>query len=113
MEEGIEVKTNSPRVIRARKLVAGLLYLRCPEVPEVKRLAEELGALEEAWIRRFAPSDEKCILCGTCVNSCPVPDAIKMIVEKVNYKGKYQPIFWDATVERLKTSRMRNGERIN
>jgi 4Fe-4S ferredoxin len=63
--------------------------------------------------REILVDDDKCILCGTCVNSCPVPDAIKMNVEKVNFKGKYQAILWDKTVERLKTSRMREGERIN
>jgi len=69
VEEGIEVKTNSPRVERARRLVAELLYLRCPEVPRVQELAQEFG-IDRARLNRFTPDNEKCILCGLCVQMC-------------------------------------------
>jgi heterodisulfide reductase subunit A len=67
--EGMEVKTDSPRVLKARRLVAELLYLRCPKVPRVQELAREMGA-EETWLKRFTPDNEKCILCGLCIKSC-------------------------------------------
>ncbi len=79
-----------------------------------------LGALsvektDQPWEkgRKILVDDDKCILCGVCTNSCPVEDAIRLNITKVNFKGEYQAILWDKTIERLKTSRMREGERIN
>ena len=46
VEEGIEVKTASPRVLKARKLSMELLLLRCPNVPKLGELAEEINSLE-------------------------------------------------------------------
>lgn len=69
VEEGIEVRTDSPRVVRARKLVAELLYLRCPQVPRVQELAREMG-VDETRLERFTPDNENCILCGLCVRMC-------------------------------------------
>ncbi len=69
VEEGFEVKTASPRVIKARKLVMGLLLLRCPEVPRLRELAEQIG-FDEAMVTRSKPDNEKCILCGLCARVC-------------------------------------------
>jgi heterodisulfide reductase subunit A len=83
-EQGIEVKTNSPRVMAARKLVAGLLYLRCPEVPEMQALAKEFGVLDEPWVKRLKPYDEECILCGLCVRMCKE----KMGINAIDFVGR-------------------------
>jgi heterodisulfide reductase subunit A len=69
VQEGIEVKTDSPRVLRARRLVSELLFLRCPEVPRVREMAREFGA-DLDGLGRFTPDDERCILCGLCVRMC-------------------------------------------
>lgn len=69
VEEGIEVKTVSPRVLKARKLAMSLLLLRCPEVPILKEMAEQIG-VNEAVLKRFSPDNEKCILCGLCARVC-------------------------------------------
>ena len=69
VEEGIEVKTASPRVLKARKLSMELLLLRCPDVPKLKELAEEIG-VDEAVLKRFKADDEKCVLCGLCARVC-------------------------------------------
>ena len=68
-EEGLEVRTDSKRVIEARKLVIELLLLRCPDVPKLQELAEEIG-IDRARYERFKPEEEKCILCGLCVRVC-------------------------------------------
>ena len=68
-EEGLEVRTDSKRVIEARKLVIELLLLRCPDVPKIRELAEEIG-IDRARYERFKPEEEKCILCGLCVRVC-------------------------------------------
>jgi heterodisulfide reductase subunit A len=68
-EEGLEVRTDSVRVIKARKLVIELLLLRCPDVPKIKELADEIG-IDKKRYERFKPENEKCILCGLCVRTC-------------------------------------------
>jgi predicted molibdopterin-dependent oxidoreductase YjgC len=55
-EEGIEVKTNTERVIRGRKLMMEFLLARCPNVPAIRKNAEELGIKTP----RFSLKDEKC-----------------------------------------------------
>jgi NADH dehydrogenase/NADH:ubiquinone oxidoreductase subunit G len=64
--EGVEIHTNSPRVLAVRRLVLDLLLSRCPEVPVVRKLAAGYGI--------EAPSHPKethdCILCGMCVKAC-------------------------------------------
>ncbi len=93
IEEGIEVKTNSPRVVRARRLVIELLYLRCPEAPEIQELAREFG-VDEARLNRFIPDNESCILCGLCVRMCKERMGVNA-VDFVNrgYRRKVSPPF--------------------
>ncbi len=64
--DGIEVETESERAVKARRIVAELLLARCPEVPEVRRIATELGVDET----RFPKREETCVLCGLCVRGC-------------------------------------------
>ncbi len=84
VEEGIEVQTNSPRVQKARQLVAGLLYLRCPGVPRIQELAKEYGVLDETWVKRFTPKNEDCILCGLCTRICKE----RMQVNAIDFIGR-------------------------
>jgi len=63
---GLAIKTASDRVLKARRMVAELLLARCPNVPEIQKIAEDLGVGEP----RFKKKDEKCILCGLCVRGC-------------------------------------------
>ncbi|MHA1821131.1 MAG: 4Fe-4S binding protein [Promethearchaeota archaeon] len=63
--------------------------------------------------RKLVVDKDKCILCGTCTNACPVYDAIKLKITNVKSKGEYNAIFWDKIVEQLKISRMRGGRKIN
>jgi len=64
--EGIVVRTDSEKVLKARKFVIELLLARCPNVAEIRELAEQMG-IKNA---RFKTADEKCILCGLCVRVC-------------------------------------------
>jgi len=65
-EDGLVVKTDTERVLRARKVMVELLLARCPEVEGVRQLAQEVG-IEEP---RFPKKNEDCILCGLCVRVC-------------------------------------------
>ena len=65
-EEGLEVITHSERIDLARKMTMELLLARCPEVPEIRKMATQLGVEET----RFKKEDHQCILCGKCVRVC-------------------------------------------
>jgi polyferredoxin/ferredoxin len=68
VEEGMEIKTDSPRVWQTRRMMADLLLSRCPQVPAIQRMAASVGVQEP----RFPAErpDEDCILCGLCVRAC-------------------------------------------
>jgi heterodisulfide reductase subunit A len=68
VREGIEVKTMSPAVVKARKMILELLLARCPNVPVIQDLALEYG-LEKSRFKSDDPN-ENCIMCGLCVRAC-------------------------------------------
>jgi predicted molibdopterin-dependent oxidoreductase YjgC len=66
VEEGGVFVTNSPRLRRLRRHVAELHLARCPDEPEVRRVARQCGVRRT----RLKESDETCILCGLCERVC-------------------------------------------
>jgi glycine cleavage system H lipoate-binding protein/formate hydrogenlyase subunit 6/NADH:ubiquinone oxidoreductase subunit I len=66
VKEDIEVKTDTERLKKGRKIMAELLLARCPDVDSVKNLAASLGVTET----RFKEGDSDCVLCGQCVRVC-------------------------------------------
>jgi NADH dehydrogenase/NADH:ubiquinone oxidoreductase subunit G len=64
--DGLTVRTESEKILKHRRLVIELILARCPEVPRVRQLAEEMG-VEGTRLRR---QDEDCILCGLCSRVC-------------------------------------------
>jgi len=69
VDEGIEVFTETERVLRNRRMVLELLLTRAPDAPVLRELAESMG-IEKP---RFEPIEEDgrgCILCGLCVRVC-------------------------------------------
>ncbi len=66
IRERIEVRTNSEKILRERKLILELLLARCPDSEVLKELGEKFGIKET----RFVVDDKKCILCGLCVRVC-------------------------------------------
>lgn len=66
VKQRIEVKTNSEKIIKERKLIVELLLAKCPNVKVVKELADQLGVEKP----RFTLEDKDCILCGLCVQVC-------------------------------------------
>jgi len=67
VEEGLEVKTNTERVLRNRRTIIDLLLARCPESPVIQEMARELGVEETSY-----PAEDhgNCILCALCVRAC-------------------------------------------
>lgn len=68
IREGLSIKTNSPEVLKSRKMTLELLWARAPEAECIQELAEQLGVQKP----RFKLRDDlgKCILCGLCVHVC-------------------------------------------
>jgi heterodisulfide reductase subunit A len=68
VEEGMEIRTDSERALKARRLNVEMLLARAPAAEPVREIARDLG-LETT---RFPVKDpeEKCILCGMCVRVC-------------------------------------------
>jgi bidirectional [NiFe] hydrogenase diaphorase subunit len=64
--EGIEVVTQSERILRNRRMIIELLLARAPKAKRIQELAAEYG-VEKV---RFTESDHECILCGLCVQIC-------------------------------------------
>ena len=66
VQEGMVVRTETKRVMHARKMMVELLLARCPTSKPVQDLAAEMG-IEKL---RFTPKFEDCLLCGLCVRMC-------------------------------------------
>jgi bidirectional [NiFe] hydrogenase diaphorase subunit len=63
VEDGLVVKTSTPKVIKTRKMI---LELMLGSAPVLKELAKEYG-IEKP---RFKSEVTQCILCGQCVRYC-------------------------------------------
>jgi bidirectional [NiFe] hydrogenase diaphorase subunit len=69
VEEGLEVKTSSPRVIGNRKMLLELLLARCSKNKVIKELASQMG-IEQPSFKPEYLEDNDCIVCGLCVRTC-------------------------------------------
>ena len=65
-EQGLFVRTNSKRVVEARKVLVELLLAMCPSS---KTIQDRAAAMEVTKVR-FKVEQGDCILCGLCVRMC-------------------------------------------
>jgi NADH dehydrogenase/NADH:ubiquinone oxidoreductase subunit G len=65
-EQGLVVRTNSRRVVQARKMLVELLLAMCPSSKTIQDLASTM----ELRKVRFIVEHNDCILCGLCVRMC-------------------------------------------
>ena len=68
VEDGLAVKTGSPRVTAVRRLVMELLLARCPDSEVLKELATRLGVDKTRF--PLEEGNRKCILCALCTRVC-------------------------------------------
>ncbi len=68
IREGLSIRTDSPAVLKARKMALELLWTEVPEADDIQALARQHG-LEKP---RFGSRGDggKCILCGLCTRTC-------------------------------------------
>jgi bidirectional [NiFe] hydrogenase diaphorase subunit len=66
VQPGIEIRTNTEKVIRARRMMMELILAMCPGDKRIQQMAQEMGVQEV----RFKKEDKDCILCGLCARVC-------------------------------------------
>ncbi len=64
--KNLTIRTDSERVIRARKAMIELQLALCPDSEKIQKIAEEYGVKET----RLRKKNEDCFLCGLCVRMC-------------------------------------------
>ncbi len=79
-QEGMEVRTKSDRVQRARKLLLELYVSVCPQSKTLQDLASEYGVRQV----RYEAKHEHCIQCGLCVRICEQ----QMMAGAIGFSGR-------------------------
>jgi len=79
-EEGLNVRTASERVVRARRMILELLLASCPQSKTIQDLASAHGVRQQ----RFRQEYEDCILCGLCVRMCQE----QMMAKAIGFRGR-------------------------
>ena len=79
-EEGLNVRTASSRVLRARRMIIELLLASCPQSKTIQDLASAHGVRQQ----RFRQEYEDCILCGLCVRMCQE----QMMAKAIGFRGR-------------------------
>lgn len=64
--EGLQILTDSPRVINARRTNLEMLMSRCAPLPILEQMAKQFGIDKPRW----GYGTDTCILCGLCVRVC-------------------------------------------
>ena len=83
VEEGLKVRTNSEKVVQARRLAVELLLAQRPHSGSIGELAKKLGIEKPS----FTLKQRECILCELCVRACHEivgVDAITFIAQGIN-----------------------------
>ncbi len=80
VEPGLNVRTASNRVVRARKMILELLLASCPQ----SKTIQDLAAAHEVRQQRFRQEYEDCILCGRCVRMCEE----QMMAKAIGFRGR-------------------------
>jgi bidirectional [NiFe] hydrogenase diaphorase subunit len=89
-QDGMNILTNSERVLAARRVTAELLMATGAHLPTVQALAKAAGVKK---VRYALPPDD-CILCGLCVRACDeLVGAHAISLVERGLKKKFAPPF--------------------
>lgn len=86
-QNGLEILTQSPEVVKHRKILLELYLAQAPNAENIKKLAEKYGIEKSRFPKRAFVTDHlngKCILCGLCIRVCG--EVMKAGV--INYIGR-------------------------
>jgi len=64
---GMEVRTDSPNVVKGRQIILELLLARCPDVKAIRKYSRRWGVRKTRFQTK---QKDDCILCGLCVRAC-------------------------------------------
>jgi coenzyme F420 hydrogenase subunit beta len=81
-QEGLNVRTSTPRVQRARLMVLELLLASCPQ----SKVIQDLASAYDVRQQRFRQEFEDCICCGLCVRMCEE----QMMAKAIGFRGRGQ-----------------------
>jgi heterodisulfide reductase subunit A len=65
----MEIRTNSERILRDRRVIAEMLMARCPGSEVIRELGKKVG-VKKVTLPTLGDPNEKCMLCGLCVHVC-------------------------------------------
>ena len=82
VSEGLRVRTNTNRVVHARRLMIELHVALCPSSKIIQDLASKLHVRKV----RFKAKHEDCVLCGRCVRMCEE----QMVAKAIGFRGRGQ-----------------------
>lgn len=89
-EPGLVVRTDTRRVMAARRMMIELMLSVAPGSKQLQDLASKFGVTQV----RFVPKNEECILCGLCVRMCSEQmDARAIGFQQRGYKRKISTPF--------------------
>jgi NADH dehydrogenase/NADH:ubiquinone oxidoreductase subunit G len=74
---GVEIRTDTDRVINVRRWILEMLLAECPASKEIADLAAEYGVKGSRF--KVENSEEQCLLCGLCVRVCEEVVGVKAI----------------------------------
>lgn len=69
VEDGLKVRTKTPRILQNRKMLLELLLGRCSKNDAIKNLALQMGIGKPSFRKEYL-GKEDCIVCGLCVRTC-------------------------------------------
>jgi len=68
VEDGLIIQTHTAALIELRRTILDLYLARCPDTPEIQKLAAQYGVFQTSYEQVAKPDD--CILCGLCTRIC-------------------------------------------
>ena len=79
-QEGLNVRTASTRVLKARKMLIELYLASCPQ----SKVIQDLASAHNVRQQRFKQEHDDCIMCGLCVRMCKE----QMMAGAIGFRGR-------------------------
>jgi NADH dehydrogenase/NADH:ubiquinone oxidoreductase subunit G len=90
VEKGLVVRTDTRRVVEARRMMIELMLSTAPYSKKIQDLASKFGVTQQ----RFKPRNEECVSCGLCIRMCDEQmDARAIGFQNRGYKRKISTPF--------------------
>ena len=80
VEENLNVRTSSERVLRSRKMIIELYLASCPQ----SKIIQDIASAHQVSQQRFKQEHDDCILCGLCVRICEE----QMMGKAIGFRGR-------------------------